>query len=460
MPGRITAVIGLQWGDEGKGRVVDYLISKGYSVVGRYNGGSNAGHTIYAIDKSGQMRKFALHLVPSGIMNEGVMNLSGHNILTDPVKLFQELSELNSAGIDTSNFYVSDRAPICTPYHKALEKAMVSTKKIGTTGSGMGPGLASLQLRNAIFMKDIFRPASEVEQLLREIDQDFVISERSAISLDYHTIAEGYCRAAEKIQGHLADTDALMTEYLKEGRSVVFEGAQGFLLDNLYGTYPFVTSSHPGIAGIPLGFDIPPSVITEVVGVMKAGYITRVGHGPFPTELGDEESLAIEEKYGISDAVAAQIIESILSGRATEYEIGYHLRRIGDEKGATTGRLRRTGWQDLVATRYSVARNDVDWVALTKLDVTDELPVIRMCDSYRNRETGILTRDFDAWNLGKYEPVYDDQKGWMTNTRNARTDEELPPQAKETVTRIEGALGVPAKIISVGPHREELICRD
>jgi len=424
---KTLAVVGLQWGDEGKGKIVDYL-SRKHDVIVRCQGGSNAGHTV-VIDAE----KYALHLVPSGILTPGKMNVIANGVVIDPVMLVKEIEDLRSRGVTVSdNLLISDRAHVVFNYHRALDQAQEAGRsgeqKIGTTGRGIGPAYADKYSRSGFRMGDllggdfyqsVLKPRIvEANRLLKEY---FAAPE---VPVD-ETIAE-VRNAAEALRANVTDTAAALRGFLRAGRKVLFEGAQGALLDIDYGTYPYVTSSNTTSAGIPTGTGLPPQVVGKVLGVLKA-YTTRVGTGPFPTELTD----------------------------AT----GELLRERGGEYGATTGRPRRCGWFDLVAARQGVAINGCTSIALTKLDVLDGFDRIRICVAYELDGRKVEHMPAGARDLGRVKPVYEEVAGWKGSAAQARHFEDLPKKAQSYVARIEKLVGCPITMVSVGRERTAIITR-
>lgn len=422
------AVVGLQWGDEGKGKIVDYL-SRRYDVIVRCQGGSNAGHTV-VIDG----RKFALHLVPSGILTPGKMNVIANGVVIDPVELVKEIESLRAQGVEISdNLLVSDRAHVVFNYHRALDRAQEGKRsaevKIGTTGRGIGPAYADKYSRSGFRMGEIIDgPGFEKVLAERLVEKNFLLSEyfgADKISLDV-TLDE--VRAAARfLKPFVTDTARAVRAFLAEGRKVLFEGAQGALLDIDHGTYPFVTSSNTTSAGIPAGTGLPPSAVTRVLGILKA-YTTRVGTGPFPSELTDST--------------------------------GDSLRAKGGEYGATTGRPRRCGWFDAIAARQGNALNGCTEIALTKLDVLDEFETIRVCVAYELDGRRIDYMPANASELNRCAPVYEDVPGWRTATTEARRFEELPAAAREYVEHIEALVGCRISMVSVGRERTAIITRE
>ena len=420
------AVIGGQWGDEGKGKVVDFLSRDSHYVV-RYSGGNNAGHTV--INEKGE---FALHLVPSGIFWPQVSAIIGNGVVVDPGTLLDEIRSLDDSGVDTSRLFVSDRAHLIMPYHIALdllEEQARGSFAIGTTGRGVGPAYVDKVARVGIRVGDLLEVTDEdvfLPKLQRVVDQ------RNALITKVYggepvSLEEMYQRCIEwsqKLTPYIRPTELILQEALAKGENILLEGAQGTLLDIDHGTYPYVTSSSPSIGGASTGLGIPPNSIVGVVGVFKA-YSTRVGAGPLVSELTDEVGDAIRE-------------------RAWEY-------------GTTTGRPRRCGWFDAVAGRYSVAVNGFTSIILTRLDVLDGFSPIKVCTSYRVDGQTVDRFPTTTSILERCEPVYEEFSGWTDPTASARRLEDLPEGALRYVRRLEELLGVPINLISTGPKREETI---
>ena len=423
MPGLIA--LGAQWGDEGKGRIVDLWAADAHMVV-RYQGGNNAGHTVVIDGKT-----LKLHQVPSGITRTGVTCVIGNGTVVEPFSLLDEMDELARSGLDLSALRISRSAHLLLPYHRALDEAQElsrGARAIGTTGRGIGPayadkaarvGLQVEELLNfAAFAAHLREVAAEKNQLLTQI--------YGRPALDVEEMLARLGPAAERLAPYIADTSLLVHEALSRGARVLFEGAQGTLLDLDHGTYPFVTSSNPTAGGACVGVGVAPGAITSVLGVAKA-YTTRVGAGPFPTECTDA--------------------------------VGEHLVREGVEYGATTGRRRRCGWLDTVILRYAARLSGFRSLAVTKLDVLTGLPTLRICTAYRVR--GSVTEDWPpvGTSLADCEPVYEEWPGWTQSLRQARRWEDLPPAAQRYVERMEVLVGLPADLISVGPQREQMIVR-
>ena len=416
-------VLGTQWGDEGKGRIVD-LIAERTDLVVRYQGGNNAGHTIVTDGE-----KIILHHVPSGILRENSLSLIGNGVVVDPKVLIAEIEALRSAGypVSPSNFLVSERAHVIMPYHREIdllrEKRRAGGRKIGTTGRGIGPVYEDKYARRGIRMLDLTEPESFRRRLVS------VMAERNAYiekvlgsePISPESVYEEYVRYGEVLGPFISDVSAIVRRSGDEGKSILFEGAQGSLLDIDFGTYPYVTSSNAGLGGVFSGTGAVPALVNSIVGVAKA-YTTRVGEGPFPTE----ESGEIQEA----------------------------LRREGEEYGATTGRSRRCGWLDAVALNYALRTNGVTAIALTKLDVLSGFEKVRICTGYGYN--GSVTEEFPASLsvLENCEPLYEEMEGWDEDLAGIKSAEHLPPNALRFINRLEELTGVPVWIVSVGPQRD------
>lgn len=421
-----TAIIGAQWGDEGKGKIVDLLCSE-FDVVARFQGGHNAGHTVKFEDK-----QYALHLIPSGILHPGKLCILGNGMVIDPAALQSEMKKLGEAGVTfDDNLKISDAAHCILPIHRELDLAReeaAGKEKIGTTGRGIGPTYESKAGRYGVVMGDLLDEdalSAKVERLCDEKNTLLVKYGRSP--LDVRQMVDLYLEFGRIFRDRITDTTLLVNAEIRAGRSVMFEGAQGCLLDVDHGTYPYVTSSNCVVGGICTGLGVAPKHIERVVGVVKA-YTTRVGGGPFPTELLD----------AVGDAVRAR----------------------GNEFGTTTGRPRRIGWLDLVVLRQSVMINGLDEIALTKLDVLDDREEIPVCTSYELPD-GKVVRDFPRHEAiaGRVTPRFETLKGWKTNTVGIRDFDKLPAAARDYVRFIEEQLETPIPIVSTGPRREETIVR-
>ncbi len=414
-------VVGIQWGDEGKGKLVDFLTQKADLIV-RFQGGNNAGHTI-VIDGN----KYVLHLIPSGILNKGKKCIISNGVVIDPAVLFSEIDNLKKRGIDINDsLFISKTAHLIMPYHIAIEKEYEKGKKIGTTGRGIGPAYTDKIARNGIRVIDLFYP----ETLMAKINSNLSIINfllenlYKASPLKAEDIYNLYLKYGQEISKYVADTDIMINNEIESGSNVLFEGAQGTLLDIDHGTYPFVTSSNTITGGVCTGAGVSPLKINKILGVAKA-YTTRVGEGPFPTEIKDS--------------------------------LGECLRQRGGEYGATTGRPRRCGWLDAVALKYAIRINGLTGLAITKLDVLDGLDKIKICTGYRYNDT--LHYDFpkEIDILQNCEPAYEELEGWKESTAGVRDFDNLPKNAKIYIREIEKILKTKIHIISVGQGREDTI---
>ncbi|MEW6053493.1 MAG: adenylosuccinate synthase [Nitrospirota bacterium] len=417
-------VVGLQWGDEGKGKIVDVLSEKA-DIVARYQGGHNAGHTVVI-----NQEKFILHLIPSGILNENKTCLIGNGVVVDPAALLKEISGLRERGIQVGkNLLLSKNAHLIMPYHTVLDREnerLRGAKSIGTTGRGIGPAYCDKVSRGGIRVADLLQPDLFREKLSANlVHVNFLIEHLyKAPPLDAERIFQEYMGYAEKLSEHIADTDILINELIARKKNVLFEGAQGTLLDIDHGTYPYVTSSNAIAGGACIGLGVGPTKITRVLGVVKA-YTTRVGSGPFPTEIRDA--------------------------------LGEHLREKGGEYGATTGRPRRCGWLDMIVLRHSARINGVTGIAITKLDILDGLETIRICTAYKHNGKTYTEFPKELNILEEAEPVYEETDGWSESTLGIRDFKKLPKAAKTYIRKIETMLGVKVHLISTGQRRHELI---
>ena len=400
------------------------LITPGFSIVARYQGGHNAGHTVYV-----NGRKFVLRLIPSGILHPGVTCVIGNGVVVDPVALFAEIDELTSAGIDVGRrIVVSDKAHVILPYHRdidLLSEARRGDRKIGTTSRGIGPAYEDKIARRGIRVGDLADPAG-LEQSVR----DNVNARNRLVQdnpMDAGVVLDQLRQHAERLKPWIRDVSLMLAQAMRDGQSILFEGAQGTLLDIDHGTYPYVTSSNASIGGLCTGLGVPPKAISAVLGVAKA-YTTRVGEGPLPTEL-----------FG---------------------EMGNRLREGGNEYGAVTGRPRRCGWYDAVAARYAARINGLDALALTKLDVLDGLPQVEICTSYSCGSRTLTEFPSDLAQLAACKPVYESMPGWTSPTKGARKWTDLPDAARRYIARLEEVSGVQAAIISTGSERDDTIIRD
>jgi adenylosuccinate synthase len=422
------AIIGAQWGDEGKGKIVD-LIAPNFDIVARYQGGHNAGHTVI-IRRDGVDQKFVLHLIPSGITHPDKTCVIGNGVVVHPQALLTEMDELRTKGIEVNvaNLLISNRAHLILPHHVALDRAIEAGRggnAVGTTMRGIGPAYEEKMARRGIRAGDLTNPASLAEKLAHNAEQaNRLLKMLGGEQVDEKQLVEDGFRWSELLAPHITDTTYYLNQATRQGKSLLLEGAQATMLDIDHGTYPFVTSSSSSVGGACTGAGIPPSAINATIGVIKA-YTTRVGAGPFPTELDDA--------------------------------MGEQLRVTGGEYGASTGRPRRTGWFDAVVARYAVMVNGLDALALTKLDVLDDLDEIKICVAYRvgNKVTDQVPYDADQMNSA--EPVYETMPGWKTKTVGISNFDELPQRAKEYLTRLAEASGAPFAFISTGAERNETI---
>ncbi len=420
-----TIIVGSQWGDEGKGKITDFLADRSEVVV-RSQGGNNAGHTVIS-----DGAEYKLHLIPSGILNKDSLNIVGNGVVVDLSVLLGEMEQLQKRGISFERFYLSDRAHLIMPYHKlidGLEESAKGEDKIGTTKRGIGPAYSDKVNRIGIRICDLLE-FDEFQQKLRVVlKQKNLLLEKiyGEEPLNEAAIVKEFAILAERIRPYVADTSVLVNESLKSGKKVLFEGAQAVHLDIDHGTYPFVTSSSPCAGGALTGAGVGPTKIDAVVGVAKA-YTTRVGSGPFPTELHD---------------VYAET-----------------LRKVGGEYGVTTGRPRRCGWLDGVVLRYSARICGMTDLALTKLDVLDQLSELKLCVAYRHG--GQIMTEFPASlsAMEQCEPIYETLPGWQQDISSCRDYEELPENAKAYIKRVEELTETPVSIVAVGPDRQQTILR-
>lgn len=419
----VVAVIGAQWGDEGKGKIVDMLAEKA-DVVIRFSGGDNAGHTV--INPHGE---YALHLVPSGIFSRRAACIMGNGMVINPAVLIAEMALLQQHGIDLSRLYISDRANLIMPYHTlldGLEEEARGGNAIGTTRKGIGPAFADKAARLGIRAGDLLDKEGFRHRLATVLEQKNAVLTRvygqQALSLD--EVFAQYCEYGEGLRQHICDTTLIVAEALERGETVMLEGAQGTLLDPDFGTYPFATSSSPLVSGGLLGAGIGPTNVSDVLGVYKA-YCTRIGEGPMPTELTDETGHLIRE-------------------RAHEY-------------GTTTGRPRRCGWFDAVAARFSCRVNGFTGMAVTRLDILDGFSSLKICNGYTL--DGVETDQFPSriGDLARCQPVYEELPGWRSPTGAARKYGDLPPEARRYLERLEELVRCPVRVISVGSSREQTV---
>lgn len=416
-------VIGAQWGDEGKGKIVDYLAAKA-DVVVRSQGGNNAGHTVVTGGKA-----YPLRLMPSGIMYPGTICVVGTGVVIDPKSFLEEMEKLEAQGINAKHLQISTRAQVVFPYHIRLDEAeemRKGSRKLGTTKNGIGPCYADKINRIGIRMCDLMDKEVFAEKLKYNVEQKNMLLEKlyDMEGFDYEQMLIDYLGYAERLRPYVKDTNYTVQTLVREGKNVLFEGAQASMLDCDNGTYPFVTSSHPTAGGACIGAGIGPHMMQNIFGVVKA-YSTRVGEGPFPTEQVNE--------------------------------IGDRIRDIAHEFGTVTGRPRRVGWLDARAVRYAAALNSFDYLAITRLDILDELEEIKVCVGYEYE--GKLVKEYpaDLKFLSKVTPIYKTYKGWKEKISAIRDYDRLPALCKEYLSDISKEIGVPIGIVSVGPSREETI---
>jgi adenylosuccinate synthase len=421
---KTMVILGSQWGDEGKGKIVDLITEKAQLVV-RFQGGHNAGHTL-VIDGN----KLVLHLIPSGILHEGVMCVLGQGVVISPQALMDEIDILNSKGIPVlERLRISSAAALVLPYHVALDKAREASqgdKKVGTTCRGIGPAYEDKVARRALRVVDLLDPVkfeAKLEKLLEY--HNFVLTQYYHVeAIAKEPILLEAEKARERLYNVITDVPALLAASYADNATIVFEGAQGTLLDIDHGTYPYVTSSNTTAGGVATGSGFGPRYIQEIIGVTKA-YCTRVGGGPFPTELFDD--------------------------------VGKWIGKVGQEVGATTGRARRCGWFDAVAMRRSAQLNSLSGLAITKLDVLDELKEIKICTKYRYEGQEWDTPPVDADLLAKCEPIYEVWPGWQQSTQGVKEWDALPLKAREYLSRLSELVATPIAIVSTGPDRRDTI---
>ena len=425
--GKNVVVLGTQWGDEGKGKVVDLLTDKAKYVV-RYQGGHNAGHTLVI---NGE--KTVLHLIPSGVLRDNVKCLIGNGVVLCPKALMAEISMLEERGVPVrERLLISDACPLILPYHNALDAAREKargSKAIGTTGRGIGPAYEDKVARRGLRVGDLLNAEAFAAKLkeIMEYHNFMLTNYYQAEPVNYEEVLADAMAVADVITGMIADVSELLDQSHKAGESIMFEGAQGTLLDIDHGTYPYVTSSNTTAGGVSTGCGFGPRNLDYILGITKA-YTTRVGSGPFPTELDDE--------------------------------VGHHLGTVGHEFGATTGRERRCGWFDAVAMHRAVQINSVTGFCLTKLDVLDGLETLKICTGYKTKSGEIVTvPPTAAEGYEEITPVYEEMPGWKQDTTHCKAENELPENTQNYVKRIEELVGVPIKIISVGPKRSQTILR-
>ena len=418
-----SMVIGTQWGDEGKGKIVDYLAEQA-DVVVRSQGGNNAGHTVVVDDKA-----FALRLLPSGILYDNKTNVIGTGVVIDPKVFLEELSNLEKQGKSAKGLQISNRAHVIMPYHIRLdeaEEASKGTMKIGTTKNGIGPCYADKVNRVGIRVCDLYDEDLFVAKLKYNvtIKNKMFTNVYGVEPVDFDTILRDYKNYAAQIKKFVADTNSTVINAIKDGKKVLFEGAQATMLDLDHGTYPFVTSSHPVAGGASVGSGVGPHYLNNIVGVVKA-YATRVGEGPFPSEQLNE--------------------------------VGEALREIGHEFGTVTGRSRRTGWLDLAVVSYAAGLSSLDYLAITRLDILDTFKEIKICVGYTLDGKPVTGFPADLKELERCEPIYETMAGWQTDISGIREYDALPEAARRYVERIREVTGVAIGIVSVGPNRNQTI---
>ena len=415
--------MGTQWGDEGKGKIVDNLAEQAQVVV-RYQGGNNAGHTVVV---KGVESK--LNLLPSGVLYPGKTCIIGNGVVVDPAHLLKEITAMQDRGVDMSGLKISNRAQVILPYHRMMDEADEESRgdaKIGTTKKGIGPCYVDKNARIGIRIVDLM----DSEEFALRLKHNLILKNRilteiyGKTALDYEQILAEYLGYAEKLRPYVTDTIFTLHDAIKRGERILFEGAQATMLDLDYGTYPYVTSSHPIAGGVCIGAGVGPGAINKVVGVVKA-YSTRVGEGPFVTELHD----------------------------AT----GHLIRERGHEYGTTTGRPRRTGWLDTVVVKYACLLSGIDCLAITRLDILDTLPTLKICVGYRYKGQALNEYPASLKVLGEVEPVYEELPGWETDITGIRRYEDLPLNARRYVERLSECSGARLGIVSVGPDREQTI---
>ncbi len=420
----VVVIVGAQWGDEGKGKIVDYLTRKA-AVVARYQGGHNAGHTVVIKDE-----KYVLHLIPSGILHKKTLCLIGNGVVVEPEALIKEITDLKARGITVgSNLLISKNAHLIMPYHIALDQASEQAKgrkNIGTTGRGIGPTYVDKMGRSGMRVGDLLTPDAFRDKLKANLlHVNFLLKNLyQARPFSAEKIYKKYMEYAEALNKHIADTDIIVNNAIAAKKNVLLEGAQGTLLDIDHGTYPFVTSSSAVAGGACTGLGIGPTRINKVLGIVKA-YTTRVGSGPFPTELHDKTGELLREK--------------------------------GGEFGSTTGRARRCGWLDTVILRHSCRINGLSGIVLTKLDILDGMDTLRICTAYKYKGKVIKEMPKELSTLEECLPVYEEVRGWNTSTLGITDFRKLPGKAQAYIKRIEELVGVRVTIVSTGQKRDELI---
>jgi adenylosuccinate synthase len=421
-----SVILGAQWGDEGKGKITD-LLSEQADIVVRYQGGNNAGHTIVT-----GTQKFALSLIPSGVLYPTVTPVIGNGVVVDPRWFFEEMETLVKKGIDPSRVKISNNAHLIMPYHRKLDAVIeryLGSSMIGTTKRGIGPAYTDKYSRSGIRVQDLFDGKIFMEKLkvVLKMKNQQLVKIYNQLPLDLDEIAEEYLGYTDRLEPYVTDTSLLVWEGLQGGKNVLFEGGQGTLLDIDHGTYPFVTSSNPTAGGAPVGIGIGPNMIDNIIGVAKA-YISRVGTGPFPTEQVNE--------------------------------IGDRMIDIGGEYGVVTGRRRRCGWLDAVALRYAARVNGLTEIALTKLDILSHFDTIKIATAYEADGATFTEMPRQQRVLHECAPVYEEHQGWGEDITKVTKYEDLPQLARDYVERIEDLAGVPIRTVSVGPGRKATLTKD
>lgn len=419
----VVAILGAQWGDEGKGKVVDMLAQQARVVI-RFSGGDNAGHSV--VNPHGE---FKLHLIPSGIFNPGVDCIIANGVVINPQVLIGEMDRLNERGVDTSHLFISDRAHLIMPYHlllDGLEEEARGGGAIGTTRKGVGPAFTDKAARLGIRAGDLLDKKALHERLgtVLEYKNKILTKVYNAESLSLEEVYRHYCQYGERLGPHIRETIVMVDEAVERGEQIILEGAQGALLDPDFGTYPYTTSSSPLAAGACLGAGLGPTRLDRVLGVYKA-YCTRVGSGPMPTELNDETGQLIRDRAG--------------------------------EYGTTTGRARRCGWFDAVAARFSSRVNGLTGAVITRLDILDILPSLKVCVGYELDGKTISHFPASVAELARCRPVYEELPGWQTSTTEIRHFEQLPKEARQYINRLEELISCPVSLVCVGPGREQAI---
>ncbi|MHA6697518.1 adenylosuccinate synthase [Chryseobacterium sp. A321] len=419
-------VVGLQYGDEGKGKITDVLSAKSDYVV-RYQGGDNAGHTVYVGEE-----KFVLHLLPSGVLQCRGKCIIANGVVVNPKSFLREIEQIESKGMRTDHVFISRRAHVIMPYHIMLDtyrEEEFGGTEIGTTKKGIGPCYEDKIARVGIRMVDLLNPEVLREKIEKNLRVKNSLFEKyfEKPTMDIEEIYQEFLELGKKLQDRIVDTEVELNDAIKAGKNVLFEGAQALMLDIDFGTYPYVTSSSPSTGGVCSGAGVPPTALENLIGVSKA-YTTRVGNGPFPSELHDE--------------------------------LGEKMRKVGNEFGATTGRPRRTGWLDLVSLKHACMINGINNLVITKLDVLSGIKPLKIVTHYKTEDGKII--DYftsSTTKLDLYEPIYEELEGWDEDISHARTYEELPLNAKKYIEYIESYLGINVYLVSVGPERSQNIIR-